>query len=110
MPGNEIKFYGTFDPVYDKSLREILSGQMEYCYYPVRESELKARIDYASLKDGQSTHIGGAKVTPVLMNHPVLNFGYLIGADGKRSFSPAIMNRCKIFTLQTTQSSMSTKN
>lgn len=86
VPGNEIKFFGTFDPVYDKSLREILSAQMEYCYYPVRESELKARIDYASLKDGQSTKIGGAKITPVLMNHPVLNFGYLIEADGQRVF------------------------
>lgn len=86
VPGNEVNFYGTFDPVYDKSLREILSGQMEYCYYPVRESELKARIDYSSLKDGQVTKIGGARVTPVLMNHPVLNFGYLIEADGQRIF------------------------
>ena len=86
VPGNEVNFFGTFDPVYDKSLREILSGQMEYCYYPVRESELKARIDYSSLKDGQVTQIGGAKVTPVLMNHPVLNFGYLIEADGQKVF------------------------
>jgi len=86
VPGNEVNFYGTFDPVYDKSLREILSGQMEYCYYPVRESELKARIDYSSLKDGQLTQVGGARVTPVLMNHPVLNFGYLIEADGQRVF------------------------
>ena len=58
VPGNEVNFFGTFDPVYDKSLREILSGQMEYCYYP-SESELKARIDYSSLKMVRSHKLGG---------------------------------------------------
>ena len=86
IPNQEINFYGTFDPVYDKSLKEILAGQMEYCYYPVRESELKANISYKSLQDRQTITIGGAKITPVMMNHPVLNFGYLIEADGQRIF------------------------
>ena len=86
VPGNQVQFYGTFDPVYDKSLKEILAGQMEYCYYPVRESELKASIDYTSLREGQTVSVGTAKVTPVLMNHPVLNFGYLVEADGRKLF------------------------
>ena len=86
VPGNHVRFYGTFDPVYDKSLKEILAGQMEYCYYPVRESELKATIEYRSLREGQTVPIAGARVTPVLMNHPVLNFGYLVEADGKKVF------------------------
>ena len=86
IPGQKVHFYGTFDPVYDKSLKEILARQMEYCYYPVRESELKASIEYTSLKDRQTVEVGGAKVTPVLMNHPVLNLGYLIEADGQRLF------------------------
>jgi phosphoribosyl 1,2-cyclic phosphodiesterase len=86
IPHQEINFYGTFDPVYDKSLKEILAGQMEYCYYPVRESELKANISYKSLQDRQSIVVDGVKVTPVMMNHPVLNFGYLIEADGQKVF------------------------
>ncbi len=86
IPGQKVQFYGTFDPVYDKSLKEILARQMEYCYYPVRESELKASIEYTSLKDRQTVEVGGAKVTPVLMNHPVLNLGYLVEADGQRLF------------------------
>lgn len=86
IPGQKVHFYGTFDPVYDKSLKEILARQMEYCYYPVRESELKASIEYTSLKDRQTVQVGGAKVTPVLMNHPVLNLGYLVEADGQRLF------------------------
>ena len=59
---------------------------MEYCYYPVRESELKANISYKSLQDRQTITVGGARVTPVMMNHPVLNFGYLIEADGQKIF------------------------
>ena len=86
IPHQKINFYGTFDPVYDKSLKEILAGQMEYCYYPVRESELKANIDYKSLKDRETVTVGGARVTPIMMNHPVLNFGYLIEADGQKIF------------------------
>jgi phosphoribosyl 1,2-cyclic phosphodiesterase len=86
VPNCNVRFFGTFDPVYDKSLRDILAGQMEYCYYPVRESELKANIEYTSLKDGETADLGDAKVTAVLMNHPVLNFGYLIEADGKKAF------------------------
>ena len=44
--------------MYDKSLKEILARQMEYCYYPVRESELKASIEYTSLKDRQTVEVG----------------------------------------------------
>ena len=40
IPGNKIDFYGAFDPVYGKDLKSILSQQMEYCYFPVRELEL----------------------------------------------------------------------
>ena len=86
IPHQKVHFYGTFDPVYDKSLKEILAGQMEYCYYPVRESELKANIEYRSLKDRETVTVGSAQVTPVMMNHPVLNFGYLIEADGQKVF------------------------
>jgi len=86
VPGCDVGIYGTFDPVYGKSLRDILSGQMEYCYFPVREAELKAEVQYTSLKPGVSFEVGKAKVTPVPMNHPVLTFGYVIEADNARVF------------------------
>ena len=86
VPGNSITFHGAFDPVYNKSLKDILAGQMEYCYFPVRESELNAAIDYKRINDGDSFEIGSAKVTAILMNHPVLNYGYKIEADGKSFF------------------------
>lgn len=86
VPGNEVQIAGAFDPVYQKTLQDILAGQMEYCYFPVRESELKATIGYQDMKEGQAVMIGDAKVTPVLMNHPVLCFGYRIDADGQSMF------------------------
>lgn len=86
IPKNEIKIYGAVDPVYEKSIREVLSRQMEYCYFPVREAELKADIQYETLRERQTVEIGQAKVTGILMNHPVLNFGYLVECCGKSLF------------------------
>ncbi|OQX31657.1 MAG: MBL fold metallo-hydrolase [Candidatus Sedimenticola endophacoides] len=86
IPGNRIDFYGAFDPVYMKDLKAILTQQMEYCYFPITENELKARISYHTLSESEQTHIGSARVTNILLNHPVLNFGYLVEADGKRFF------------------------
>ncbi|MCW8826079.1 MAG: MBL fold metallo-hydrolase [Gammaproteobacteria bacterium] len=86
IPGNEFKIYGAFDPVYGKDLKSILSQQMEYCYFPVRENELKSQIEYTNLRERETIEVGSAKVTCLMMNHPVLNYGYLVEADGKRLF------------------------
>ena len=86
VPGNKINFYGAFDPVYGKELKEILSQQMQYCYFPVRENELKADLEYTSLREGEVVQVGDIKVTPILMNHPVLNYGYKLEADGQTFF------------------------
>ncbi len=86
IPKNRIDIYGTFDPVSKRSIKEVLGRQMEYCYFPVREAELKAEILYTTLYERQTIEIGRTKVTSILMNHPVLNFGYLIEGNGKTVF------------------------
>jgi phosphoribosyl 1,2-cyclic phosphodiesterase len=86
VPGNKIRFYGAFGPVYRKDLKEILSQQMQYCYFPVRENELKAELEYTSLREGEVVNVGDIKVTSILMNHPVLNYGYKVEADGQSFF------------------------
>ncbi|MCH8134377.1 MAG: MBL fold metallo-hydrolase [Proteobacteria bacterium] len=86
VAGNNIHFYGSFDPINNKDLKEILSQQMQYCYFPVRENELKASLEYNNIIEGQVIEVGTARVTSILMNHPVLNFGYKIEADGKMFF------------------------
>lgn len=86
IPGNHIRIYGAVDPVLQKDIGDILSRQMEYCYFPVREAELKADIQYSSLHERQTVEIGSAVVTNIVMNHPVLNFGYRIDCNGRKIF------------------------
>ncbi|MBF0175406.1 MAG: MBL fold metallo-hydrolase [Magnetococcales bacterium] len=86
IPGNTICLHGAFDPVGNGDLREVLSRQMEYCYFPVREAELQASMHYITLRERQTVQVGSARVTNIFMNHPVLNFGYRIESRGKSVF------------------------
>ncbi|MBF0463979.1 MAG: MBL fold metallo-hydrolase [Nitrospirae bacterium] len=86
IPNNKIDIYGAFDPISHKSVREIMSAQMEYCFFPVREAELKAEINYHTLIEKQTVTVGSAKITNILMNHPVLSYGYRIESNGKAMF------------------------
>ncbi|MCB0331351.1 MAG: MBL fold metallo-hydrolase, partial [Bdellovibrionales bacterium] len=86
IPGQEISIHGTFDPVYQKDLQSILSAQMEYCYFPVRSNELKANITYNDLREQQGVELESAKVCGILMNHPVMTFGYRIDCGEKSIF------------------------
>lgn len=86
IPGNLLRLHGAFDPVSGKGVEHVMSVQLQYSYFPVREAEMKARIEYVTLAPEQSIQIGSAKVTPYLMNHPVIDFGYRIEANGKSVF------------------------
>ncbi len=86
VTGSRVSIYGAFDPVYQKDLKTILAQQMEYCYFPVRELELKADISYTDLREGQRFEVGDAVVTNVLMNHPVHTYGYRIDCNGRSIF------------------------
>ncbi len=86
VPENKVSIYGAFDPISGNSIEEILKVQLQYRFFPIRESELNAEIEYFSLKEGESVRVGDALITPVLMNHPVVNFGYRIDNHGKSLF------------------------
>ena len=86
IPGNNIDIYGTFDPIYQKDIKAILSQQMEYCYFPLRENDLNANISYHNVRELETIHVGDVSVTGLMMNHPVLNHGYRVEADGKSLF------------------------
>jgi len=86
VPGNRVKIYGAEDPVSQKGISEILSVQMQYRFFPIREAELKADLEYFSLKEGEKVTVGDATITPAMMNHPVINFGYRIDCNGKSIF------------------------
>ena len=79
VPGNRITVCGPEGS--GRSLREVLSGQMEYTYFPVDIAQLPATITFQEL--GEGTHeIGGARVVAEYLNHPAMTLGYRIEADG----------------------------
>lgn len=86
VPDNKVSIYGAYDPVSQKGIEQILSIQMQYRFFPIRESELNASINYITLREGEPVTIGRTTIIPVLMNHPVINFGYRIDCDGKSLF------------------------
>ena len=86
VPGNTLRLHGAFDPISGNGVEQAMSVQLQYSYFPVREAELKARIEYVTLMPEESLRIGSATITPFMLNHPVINFGYRIEAGGKSVF------------------------
>ncbi len=86
IPGNLLRLHGAFDPVSGKGVEQVMSVQLQYSYFPVREAEMKARIEYVTLAPEQPIQVGSATITPYLLNHPVINFGYRIESHGKSVF------------------------
>jgi phosphoribosyl 1,2-cyclic phosphodiesterase len=86
IAGNTLRLHGAFDLVSGKGIEQVMAVQLQYSFFPVREEEMKARIEYVTLAPEQSIRIGSATVTPYMMNHPVVDFGYRIEANGKSIF------------------------
>lgn len=79
IPGHEWDIYAPRG--FDKALRETLSGQMQYAYFPVALDQLGATIRYHDLIEGK-LRIGGIRVIARYLNHPALTLGYRLEADG----------------------------
>ncbi|WP_237219134.1 MBL fold metallo-hydrolase [Rhodoferax aquaticus] len=86
IPGNTLRLHGGFDPVTGKGIEQVMAVQMQYSFFPVREEEMKARLEYITLTPNIPHRIGSATITPCLLNHPVIDFGYRIDCNGKSVF------------------------
>lgn len=86
IPGNVLRLHGGFDPVSGKGIEQVMSVQLQYSFFPVREVEMKARIEYVTMTPNEPAQVGSATVTPCLLNHPVIDFGYRIDCNGKSVF------------------------
>lgn len=84
--GNRISLYGSVDPVTEEKINRALTVQLQYSYFPIQEAQLKARIEYLTVSPGCQVQVGNAKITPIILNHPVLNFGYRVDCDGQSIF------------------------
>lgn len=86
IPGNSIHLYGAFDPITGAGPDRIMSIQMQYSYFPVREAEMQSRIQYETVMPHEGIKIGRSTITPTLLSHPVINMGYRVECDGKSVF------------------------
>jgi len=79
VPGNEWHVYGPRGV--GTSLRETLSGQMQYNYSPITLDALGATLHYHDLVEG-TLEVGDIHVTTQYLNHPALTLGYRLEVDG----------------------------
>lgn len=86
IPGNTVRIHGAYDIVNSRGIDQVMAVQLQYSYFPIREAELRASIEYQTLAVGVPVPVGDAVVTPLLLNHPVVNFGYRIDCNGKSVF------------------------
>ena len=82
IPGTRIRVYGpvTYE---EDTLEKVVGGQMTYRYFPIREAELSAEIDYISLQEEETDLGDGIIVKTRYLNHPVLCLAYRIEYQGK---------------------------
>jgi phosphoribosyl 1,2-cyclic phosphodiesterase len=78
VPGNRMVIYGARD--LDRSLRDVLAGQMHYTYFPVPLGDLRADIDFSELEEGE-IQVEDATIRTHYLNHTAVCMGYRIEAD-----------------------------
>ena len=74
-----------FGPVSHEAdtLENIVGGQMTYRYFPIRQAELAATIEYVNLKEGRFDLGDGITLITKYLNHPILCLGYRFEWQGK---------------------------
>lgn len=87
VPGSTLRVFGpvTYE---EDGLDKIIGSQLSYRYFPVRHSELSAKIEYNPLKERSMDMGDGIWVTSKYLNHPILCLGYRFEYKG-RSFVTA---------------------
>jgi phosphoribosyl 1,2-cyclic phosphodiesterase len=80
-PGNRLAIYGARD--LDRSLRDVLAGQMHYTYFPVPLGDLRADMSFCELEES-TIQIEDATVRTHYLNHTAVCMGYRLEADAWR--------------------------
>ncbi len=81
-PGTRLNIYGPITSEED-SLEAVIGGQLSYRYFPIRQAELAADIDYINLKEGRFDLGDGIQLTTKYLNHPLLCLGFRFEYKGK---------------------------
>jgi ribonuclease BN (tRNA processing enzyme) len=82
LPRTCLKIYGPMTCEEDR-LKDVIGGQMSYRYFPVRQEELGASIEYIDIKEGHYDLGDGIRLIAKYLNHPLLTLGYRFEYCGK---------------------------
>ncbi|MCE9582055.1 MAG: MBL fold metallo-hydrolase [Planctomycetes bacterium] len=78
--GNVINIYGPAHP--DRTIKDLLTLQMDGAYFPARYFELAAKIIHHDIRE-ETVEIDDVVVHSRFMNHPIYTLGYRIHHEGK---------------------------
>ncbi|MCL2093786.1 MAG: MBL fold metallo-hydrolase [Treponema sp.] len=82
IPGSKLRIRGPLS-YNDDTLSAIIGDLLSYRYWPVRQSELAADIEYHELTETTLDMGDGLKVSTKLLNHPILCLGFRFEYQGK---------------------------
>ena len=82
QPTTHLKIYGPMT-CEDESLESVIGGQLSYRYFPIRQQELAAHIEYINLSEGCFDLGNGIQLTTKYLNHPLLCLGLRFEYQGK---------------------------
>lgn len=77
--GNEFTIYSLRGA--EKPLEKVFRGQMDSDYFPVRLSDMKAKLEFCELQS--EVDLGETKVSYTFLNHPGLAVGFRIHFGGR---------------------------
>ena len=82
VPGSSMRIRGPVS-FNDDTLASIIGDQLSYRYWPVRQIELAAKIEYQELKETTLDLGEGLRLTTKYLNHPILCLGYRFEYQGR---------------------------
>jgi ribonuclease BN (tRNA processing enzyme) len=94
VPGTHLTIVGPAGSA--KSLQAAFADQMDPAYFPVRLSHMPAEMEFIERNPGETFEVGGLRITPHLLMHPIPTFGYRID-EGSLRFTFATDNEIALF-------------
>ena len=82
VPGTKLRIRGPVVTEED-TLEAIIGTQLSHKFWPVRQSELSAKIEYDQIRETTLDLGDGLRVITKYMNHPILCLGYRFEYQGK---------------------------
>ena len=81
IPGTKLTLVGPAGSI--KSLKAAFADQMDLAYFPLRLDEVPAEIEFIERDAGETFELGGLRITPHELNHPIVTFGYRVEEAGR---------------------------